>query len=317
MGSRPSMIGRIAPSPSGRMHLGNAFSSLLAWAQARSQDGSFVLRLEDLDERCRPAQHAQGLLEDLKWLGLDWDGDPVIQTQRGDAYAEALRTIEASAELYPCFCTRADLHVASAPHASDGSIIYPGTCHALSEDERSERMLKERHALRLHVPSRTISFDDEIQGAYSQELEKDCGDFVLRRSDGVYAYQLVCVVDDIHSGVTHVTRGSDLLSSTPRQILLYELLGASLPNYAHHPLLRAPDGRRLSKRDGDLEIAALRERGASPEEIVGYLAFLAGQTDSPEAMSASELPQIFSMDSVGAEDITVDAENLARHGFVR
>lgn len=317
MSSASSMVGRIAPSPSGRMHLGNAFSALLAWAQARSQNGSFVLRLENLDERCRPTAHSDGLLEDLAWLGIDWDEDPVVQTQRLQAYEDALHAIAEVAELYPCFCTRADLHVAQAPHASDGTVLYPGTCYAMDEETRASRAETSRHATRLHVPDTTIAFVDQIQGPYEQNLSADCGDFVLRRSDGVYAYQLVCVVDDIFSGVTDIMRGSDLLSSTPRQILLCEMLEAAPPRYAHHPLLLAPDGRRLSKRDGDLEIAALRARGVRSEDLVGHLAFLAGLIDEPEAMSAEETARIFDVSRVKKGDIIVTAQDLEEQGFVR
>lgn len=310
MSAQRSTVGRIAPSPSGRMHLGNAFSALLAWAHARSRGGSFVLRLENLDERCRPKEHAEGVLEDLTWLGIDWDDDPVIQSDRIAAYDAALDAIGEKTELYPCFCTRSDLHVASAPHASDGSILYPGTCYGLDEGEREERMQTRRHALRLHVPDETIGFVDAIQGPYAQNLAANCGDFVLRRSDGVHAYQLVCVVDDAFSGVTDIVRGSDLLSSTPRQLLLYELLDAEPPRYAHHPLLLAPDGRRLSKRDGDLEIASLRERGVSSEEIVGHVATWAGQIDAPQPMTAAELANVFDLEKVPTDDLVVSLDSL-------
>lgn len=317
MASNQTTIGRIAPSPSGRMHLGNAFSALLAWAHARSKGGSFILRLEDLDERCRRPEHHEGLLEDLSWLGLDWDGEPSLQTDRVQAYHYALEAIEKRAEVYPCFCSRADLHVASAPHASDGSVLYQGTCRALDDAEREQRMEDHRYALRLHVPDKVVSFDDEIQGPYEQDLTSECGDFVVQRSDGVYAYQLACVVDDIHSGVTDIVRGSDLLASTPRQLYLYELLDAPMPRYAHHPMLLAPDGRRLSKRDGDLEIASLRERGFAAADIVGYLAHLAGQSAEPTPLLASELLESFDIGTVPAADVIVDSESLIEHGFVQ
>lgn len=289
------------------MHFGNAFSAALAWASARSEDGSFLLRLEDLDERCGNPEHAERLIHDLSWLGLDWDGAPLVQSARLEAYEAALEAIGASAELYPCFCTRADLHAASAPHASDGTPIYTGTCYGLSEAEGRIRMRERdgRAALRLHVPDEELGFVDGLQGACSQNLARECGDFVVRRSDGVYAYQLACVVDDIASGVTEVVRGSDLLASTPRQLLLYRLLGARPPRFAHHPLLLAPDGRRLSKRDADLSIASLRERGAKPEEIIGRIARLAGQIDSEQPMSARELAGIFDWAKVPHEDVVV------------
>lgn len=302
--------GRIAPSPSGHMHLGNAFSALLAWASARSAGGSFTLRLEDLDERCQNPAYVQGLLDDLSWLGIEWDGDPVMQNARVFAYEDALERIASRAELYPCFCSRADLHAASAPHASDGTPLYAGTCYQMDADQREARAAGQRHALRLHVPDKTMGFVDAIQGPYGQDLARECGDFVLRRSDGVFAYQLVCVVDDIASGVTQVVRGSDLLSSTPRQILLYELLDAPVPEFAHHPLLLAADGRRLSKRDGDSTIAGMRERGVAPEAIIGYLAQLAGQAGTGEPMSAQELATIFDASRIPTQDMTVDLSCL-------
>ncbi len=303
MGRDRRIIGRIAPSPSGLMHLGNAFSALLAWAFARSENGKFVVRLENLDERCQNPMYVQGLLEDLHWLGIDWDGGPVVQTERVPAYEEALGHIAEKAELYPCFCSRADLHAASAPHASDGTPLYAGTCYRMEASERAALADERRFALRLHVPDETIFFVDAIQGPYEQRLASECGDFVLRRSDGVFAYQLVCVVDDIASGVTQVVRGRDLLSSTPRQMLLYNLLDAPVPEFAHHPLLLASDGRRLSKRDGDSTIVGMRERGVAPEAIVGYLAHLAGQVEVEESMSAPELLDIFDANRIPREDI--------------
>lgn len=304
------IIGRIAPSPSGYMHLGNAFSALLAWAFARSAAGNFIVRLEDLDERCQNPVYVQALLDDLRWLGIDWDGEPLVQTTRVHAYEEALERIAGHAELYPCFCSRADLHAASAPHASDGTPLYAGTCYVMDPALRDVRAASQRHALRLHVPDEVVSFVDAIQGPYAQNLASECGDFVLRRSDGVFAYQLVCVVDDIASGVTQVVRGSDLLSSTPRQVLLYELLGAPVPQFAHHPLLLAADGRRLSKRDGDSTIASMRERGISPDTIIGYLAHLAGQVAAGERMSAGELVEVFDADRIPREDMRVDLSCL-------
>ena len=175
----------------------------------------------------------------------------------------------------------------------------------MDPDERDALALERRHALRLHVPDETISFVDAIQGPYAQNLASECGDFVLRRSDGVFAYQLVCVVDDIAQGVTQVVRGSDLLSSTPRQVLLYKLLDAPVPKFVHHPLLLAPDGRRLSKRDGDSTIAGMRARGVVPEAIVGYLAYLAGQVEVGESMGAPELLDIFDASRIPREDIRV------------
>ncbi len=303
--------GRFAPSPSGRMHLGNAWSALLAWLSVRSRGGTMVLRLEDLDpDRCKPSFCA-GVEEDLQWLGLDWDeggsagGDTYYQSKRSDIYAAALEQLRKKDLLYPCYCTRGQLHAANAPHRSDGEVIYAGTCRNLTEEERREREKTRRPALRICVPEQEIQFTDRLQGKYAESLTQDCGDFILRRSDGVFAYQLAVVVDDALMGVTDVTRGSDLLSSTPRQIFLQQQLGYETPEYCHVPLLCAPDGRRLSKREADLTLAALRESGMQPETIVGRLAATAGLIDRPEAISARELIPLFSLNRLPKEDIAL------------
>lgn len=297
--------GRFAPSPSGRMHLGNVFSALLAWLSARSQDGTFSLRLEDLDERTRDPEYARLICDDLRWMGLDWDGDPVRQHEHLQRYEDALGVLERCAEVYPCFCSRADLHAASAPHASDGGVLYAGTCRGLSAEQVAERQRTREPALRIHVPAETVSFVDAHMGPYAQDLASECGDFVIRRSDGVFAYQLVCVVDDAASGVTEVVRGADLLSSTPRQIFLQRLLGYETPSYAHHPLLVDTQGRRLSKRDRDCDMGFLRAHVASAETLVGFLAYRAGLLDAPEPATPAELVDVFSWDKVRTEGISI------------
>lgn len=268
-----------------------------------------VLRLEDLDpDRCKRS-FCDGVEEDLKSLGLDWDeggsagGDRYYQSQRSDLYAAALEQLREKELLYPCYCTRGQLHAANAPHRSDGEVIYAGTCRNLTETERKEREKTRRPALRIRVPAQEIRFIDRLQGDYAEQLAEDCGDFILRRSDGVFAYQLAVVVDDALMGVTDVTRGSDLLSSTPRQIFLQQQLGYETPEYCHVPLLCAPDGRRLSKREADLTLAALRENGIQPGAIVGKLACAAGLIDRPEPISAAELIPLFSVDKLPKEDI--------------
>ena len=304
-------VGRFAPSPSGRMHLGNAFSCLLAWLSVRSKGGEMVLRLEDLDpDRCRPAYSRQ-LEEDLRWLGLDWDrggleDDPTYcQSNCSDLYAQALTALKQKGLLYPCFCSRGELHAASAPHRSDGVPIYAGTCRALTEAQRAEKRCLRRPAIRIRVPDETIAFTDGNLGLYTEHLRTECGDFILRRSDGVFAYQLAAVTDDGRMGITEVVRGSDLLSSTPRQILLQHELCLSTPQYYHLPLLLAPDGRRLSKRDRDLDLGALRQR-FTPKELTGRLAVLAGLQAGPVPASPQELIRDFSWDAVPKRDITVD-----------
>ena len=296
------MTGRFAPSPSGRMHMGNLWSCLLAWLSARSVGGGMVLRLEDLDpDRCRPEYCGQ-IMRDLEWLGLDWDGQPVYQSRRTEVYRQAFQTLEQQGLIYPCFCTRAERLAASAPHRSDGAAVYDGRCGRLTEAEREELSRTRRPAWRVRVPEQVIAFRDLLKKDYKEDLKRDCGDFILRRSDGVFAYQLAVVVDDAAMGVTQVVRGSDLLSSTPRQLWLQERLSLPHPEYGHLPLLLAPDGRRLAKRDRDLELGRLQEKYTAPE-LVGRLAFAAGLTDRPEAISPRELLPLFSWEKLPREDL--------------
>ena len=297
------MTGRFAPSPSGRMHLGNVFSAMLAWLSVRSQNGEMVLRIEDLDpDRCRP-EYAQTLKEDLRWLGLDWDREQTPQSLRTEAYAAAFEVLENQGLVYPCYCTRGELHAASAPHASDGRVLYAGICRNLTAGERAQKT--KVPAWRQKAPDRVYGFADGLQGYYAENLAKECGDFIIRRADGVYAYQLAVVVDDGAGGVTQVVRGKDLLDSTPRQLYLYELLGLDAPEFYHVPLLTAPDGRRLSKREKDLDLGALRQTH-TPEQLLGKLAHLAGVLDRPEAASAGELAAVFDWSRVKREPIVMD-----------
>ena len=296
------MTGRFAPSPSGRMHMGNLWSCLLAWLAARSVGGGMVLRLEDLDpDRCRP-EYCDQVMRDLEWLGLDWDGEPVYQSKRTEVYRRAFQTLEQQDVIYPCFCTRAERLAASAPHRSDGAVVYDGRCGRLRLAEREELSRTRRPSWRVRTPERVIAFRDLLQGDYKEDLKQDCGDFILRRSDGVFAYQLAVVVDDAAMGITQVVRGSDLLSSTPRQLWLQERLNLPHPEYGHLPLLLAPDGRRLAKRDRDLELGRLQEKYTAPE-LVGRLAFAAGLTDRPEAISPRELLPLFSWEKLPREDL--------------
>ena len=295
-------VGRFAPSPSGRMHMGNLWSCLLAWLAARSTGGVMVLRLEDLDpDRCR-REYCDQIMRDMEWLGLDWDGAPVYQSGRTEVYAQAFRELERQGLIYPCFCTRAERLAACAPHRSDGMTVYGGRCRSLSRQERESLEQQRRPAWRAEVPAEEISFTDLLQGVFSENLARDCGDFILRRSDGVYAYQLAVVVDDAAMGVTQVVRGSDLLSSTPRQIWLQDRLGLPRPEYGHLPLLLAPDGRRLAKRDRDLELGRLQERYTAAE-LVGRLAWAAGLIDRPEAAAPRELLPLFSWEKLPREDL--------------
>lgn len=296
------VVGRFAPSPSGRMHLGNVFSALLAWLSARSQDGELILRIEDLDtQRCRP-EYAEQMRQDLRALGLSWDREVQMQSQRSGVYARYVDILREKGLVYPCWCTRGDLRAASAPHASDGKPIYPGTCRHLSEAERASH--DRPGALRVIVPDETITFCDRLQGECAENLARECGDFIIRRADGVHAYQLAVVVDDALAGVTEVVRGRDLLDSTPRQLYLYRTLGFPAPEFAHVPLLEAADGHRLSKRERDLDLGALF-KAHTPEEILGDLAHLAGFWPENTPASARELLGAFSWDKVRKENVVV------------
>lgn len=303
--------GRFAPTPSGRMHLGNFFCALLAWLSARAAGERMVLRIENLDLLRTSFDGARQIQADLRFLGLDWDegGDlggpngPYYQSERWAYYETLLNQLQKRGLVYPCFCSRAQLHAAQAPHGSDGEPIYPGTCRGLSQADAAERAKSRPPALRLRTPDETICFLDGHYGRLCQNLASECGDFILRRSDGVFAYQLAVAADDAAMGITQVVRGRDLLSSTPRQIYLFRLFGADPPQFFHIPLLLAPDGRRLSKRDADLDLDGLRRRGYAAPEIIGRLAFLAGLLDRPEPAFPQDLIPFFSWEKVPKEDV--------------
>lgn len=287
------------------MHAGNVFSALMAWLDVRAAGGRMVLRIEDLDVRAHNPKATQLLLDDLRWLGLDWDEGPYYQGTRAEVYAEALRTLEGKGLIYPCFCTRAELHVATAPHASDGTYLYAGTCRNLSAAEVARRAAARPPALRLRAPNAnasagTIAFEDLVFGPRREVLAHEVGDFIVRRSDGIMAYQLAVVVDDALMGVNHVVRGHDLLGSCARQIYVQRLLGYEQPTYAHVPLLVTPSGRRLSKRDRDLDLGEIRAHEQGPERLLGKLAATVGLAEKGEAVSANDLVNRFSWDTVRA-----------------
>ena len=303
-------VGRYAPSPSGRMHLGNLSCCLLAWLSAKSAGGRVVLRIEDLDPVRCPRSFADLLEADLAWLGLSADeggakGGPAgsyYQSERSEIYQQFYNRLAAKGLVYPCFCSRSQLHAASAPHRSDGQVIYAGTCRGLTPGEIAEKQKHKSPAWRVIVPDETLCFTDGHMGPYAENLAKDCGDFYLRRADGVFAYQLAVVVDDARMGVTEVVRGSDLLSSTARQLYLYRLLGLQAPTFAHCPLLLAPDGRRLSKRDGDQSLENLREKYTA-QEIVGKLAYAYGLQPEPAPCTPESLIPGFSWAKVPKQDV--------------
>ena len=354
-------IGRLAPSPTGLLHLGNAWSFFLAWLSARCEGGRIFLRMEDIDPDRSRQEWIDGIIRDLRWLGLDWDefdagashggcgrgdggrghatwapgaedagetqgvrgvfstgatqagmapqrqsaegaesggnsGDgqagPFRQSERGAYYARMLGRLQVEGRIYPCFCTRKELReLAGAPHGAadglgDAGAAYPGTCRNLSAQEREARLSAGRHAsLRLRCPDGEAGrqrFCDLVLGPQSMTITQCGGDFVLRRSDGVWAYQLAVVCDDIAMGVTQVVRGEDILFSTPRQLFLYQCFGAQAPEHAHIPLLCDAGGERLAKRHKSLSLDALRQRGCRPERIIGWLAWRAGLQEEPE-----------------------------------
>lgn len=303
-------VGRFAPTPSGRMHLGNVFAALIAWLSVRSQGGEMVLRMEDLDTQRTSVEFAAILREDLRWLGLSYDRETPPQSQRSAVYDAYFEKLEQMGLLYPCYCTRSQLHSVNAPHLSDGTYVYPGTCRHLTEGERAA--FHRAPSWRVCVPDRVWTVEDKIQGHYACNLTTDCGDMVVRRADGVYVYQLAVTVDDGEAGVTEVVRGMDLLSSAPRQMYLQELFGFPHPQYAHVPMLLAPDGRRLSKRDRDLDLGELRKQ-MTPEQLIGALAFAAGLIDQQAAISAQELAKEFSWEKLKGDSICLDVPILMKN----
>ena len=298
-------VGRFAPTPSGRMHLGNVFSALMAWLSVKSRGGEMVLRMEDLDTQRTSREYGEILRQDLQWLGLLWDRETAPQSKRSAVYDWYFDRLLEEHLLYPCYCTRSQLHSVNAPHLSDGTYVYPGTCRNLTKEQRAA--FGRNPAWRVRVPDRLWSLEDKIQGHYESNLARDCGDMVVRRADGVYVYQLAVTVDDGEAGVTEVVRGSDLLSSAPRQMYLQELFGFPHPTYAHVPMLLSPDGRRLSKRDRDLDMGAIRQN-MSPEALLGALAYTAGLLPKSAPISAKELAETFSWEKVKKEDIKMDGD---------
>ena len=309
------MKGRFAPSPTGRMHLGNVYSALLAWLSARSQGGEFVLRIEDIDRQRSRKEYADQLIDDLQWLGLDWD-ECYTQSERFSIYSEQLQRLEAKGLTYPCYCTRADIMASSAPHESDGRVVHTSVqrLRDLSISARGGDAVC--RSVRLMVPDEDVTFVDGHYGRQTVNLASQCGDFVLRRADGAWAYQLAVVVDDALMGITEVVRGRDLLLSVPQQMHLFDILGFTPPQFTHLPLLCNEAGRRLSKRDRSLDMGCLRER-FSPQQLTGLLAYYAGQTDRPEPLSARNLVGIFTWEKVPTDDITVKEMSCANENEIQ
>jgi glutamyl-tRNA synthetase len=308
-----SFRGRFAPSPTGRLHLGNARSALLGWLQARAAGGQFLLRVEDLDRaRCRP-QYVDDLMRDLEWLGLTWDEQPLFQSARDDVYRDVQATLEREGLVYPCFCTRAEIaRAASAPHGlSDEGPRYPGTCARLSSAEIAERSRTRAPAYRFRAPPGEVHFVDGLQGPYAQDVATVVGDFVVRRNDGVASYQLAVVVDDAATNITHVLRGDDLLSSTPRQLQLYASLQLPPPEFFHVPLVLGEDGKRLAKREGAFALAELRERNLPAERVLGLLAAWSGLGDG-SPVSLQELVRSFRTEALPRAPVVAQEQTLLR-----
>ncbi len=340
------------------MHLGNVFCALLSWLSAKSKGGEWLLRIEDIDPQRSRREYALQLMDDLEWLGLTWDNTPVWQSERGDIYEQYLQQLYEMGLTYPCYCTRADIMATQAPHESDGRVVYKGTCRPNKEMKNEELRMKNSTATRpkveyldnnssfliLHssspsatrmmVPDEVIPFCDEHYGRHDINLREHCGDYILRRKDGAWAYQLAVVVDDALMGVTEIVRGRDLLLSSPQQIHLHNLLFGNqsslvqnaligvatfnpdqqnppitcslLPiTYYHHPLLCNEQGQRLCKRDKSLDLGYLRDRGTTPDGIIGLLAHLAGLTPEPMPLSPQDLLPDFDWAKVPTQNITV------------
>jgi glutamyl-tRNA synthetase len=303
--------GRLAPSPTGAQHVGNARTYLIAWLSARSQGGELPLRIEDIDSpRIKQGAAAQ-ILDDLKWLGLNWDGEPVIQSQRLDRYEAALRRLQDRELDYPCTCTRTDVaDAASAPHAGSEGPAYPGTCAHRRVADAAELGARP-YSWRFRANG-SPAFMDGYRGPIQLE---PAGDFVVWKSAGTTAYQLAVVVDDAAMGITEVVRGDDLIPSTPRQLLLYEALGLKPPQFVHVPLVVGPDSRRLAKRHGDTRLSALREAGVKAESLIGLLAWSCGWLAQPEPIRAADLLALFRLDYIPQEPFVLTSELLRGIGY--
>ena len=307
------ICGRFAPSPTGRMHLGNVYAALLSWLSAKSKGGEWVLRIEDIDTARSRQEYADMIMNDLEWLGLTWDGEVTYQSRRQDIYEHFFALLRKDGLLYPCFCSRADLLAAQAPHEADGRVVYKGTCRDMNPTEYPQGITP---AWRIRVPDKTIETIDGHYGAYRVHLPIEIGDFIVRRKDGAFAYQLAVVVDDLMMGITEVVRGRDLLLSTPQQLFMAQTLkeldtknSFQEVRYTHFPLLINEAGQRLSKRDRSLDMGVLREQH-SAKEIIGFIAHLAGITPTTEPITPQELISIFAWEKVPKRDVRVKGERL-------
>lgn len=299
----PPVVARFAPSPTGISHAGNIFTYLLTWLIAKSEGGKVVCRIEDLDSSRSKKGFADAFLRMIDETGLDFDDGPFYQSSRKEAYASLYKILEGKGLTYPCFCTRRDLAIQSAPHESDRPKTYDRCCLRLSSEEVSAKMRElenegRKPSSRLLTDSRGIQFEDMVYGDQNFVLDRDCGDFVIKRADDDFAYHLAVVADDIDQGVNLVSRGNDLLPCTPQQMYLYQLLGEDPPRYAHFPLFCAEDGKRLAKRDESATYDALKSSLGSPEHVIGHIAHIAGLQDEDGPATPSELLKGFDSKSL-------------------
>jgi glutamyl-tRNA synthetase len=303
------VVGRLAPSPTGAQHVGNARTFLLGWLAIRSRGGRLILRMEDIDSPRTKRGADQQAIDDLRWLGLDWDEGPDVggphapyhQSQRSQHYHEAMEQLRAAERVYPCTCSRSDVSAAaSAPHQGQEGPVYPGTCrHRSAADTNS--LARDAFCWRMRTTDQTTVFKDQFAKGQTARVSSELGDFVVEKNDGGPAYQLAVVVDDHAMGVTEVLRGDDLLPSTFRQLQLYAFFGWKSPEFAHVPLVVGPDGRRLAKRHGDTRLSLLRQRGQGPERLLGLLAWSCRWLDRPTPLTAPQLLPLFDLSRVPHE----------------
>lgn len=307
---------RLAPSPTGALHLGNARTFLVNWLLARRFGWRILLRIEDLDGPRIKSGADRLLIHDLQFLGLDWDDGPIYQSARTNEYRDAIDLLLHRGLAYPCVCSRREVDLAaSAPHAEDGSAIYPGTCRGkFASLEEALKHSARPPAIRFAVPAGEIEFQDDFAGPQSLNVAARLGDFIIAKSDGAAAYQLAVVVDDLDARVTQVVRGNDLLESTFRQILIYHALGAAdrIPNFIHLPLITGPDGRRLAKRHGDTRVALYRDLGVKSSRILSLLAKWCGiEMDGAEIESPRQLIDRFDLGAISPSPVVFTPENDA------
>jgi glutamyl-tRNA synthetase len=307
-----TLTGRLAPSPTGLLHLGHARTFLIAWWYTRSRGGRVLLRNEDLDGQRVSQRFADAALTDLEWLGLDWDGEPSVQSRHPERFATALESLLERGAAYACVCSRGDLATAqSAPHAGDREPRYPGTCrHRFASVRDAELASGRRAGVRLVIPEGPVTIRDELAGELTIDVQAEVGDFLIARRGGAPAYQLAVVVDDAAEGVTEVVRGADLLPSTVRQWHVQRALGLAHPSWAHIPLVTDAHGRRLAKHADDLSLAELRARGADPRRIVRWVADNSGFAPRDLA-TATELTPLFRLERVPARELAVDPAAIA------